>query len=103
MSRYTSQYAINDYIHIDGNYYIHETKVIVVKNNRIVYDGLLKVNARIETNDSYVEIIWDDEEDIMFYGRYNGKYHNTDIEFDDGKLVIQAVDRKNNPISITIY
>ena len=103
MKAENSQYAINDYIHIEGNYYIHETRVIVIQNNKIVYDGELKVNARIETNDSYVEIIWNDDEDLIFYGRYNGKYDNTDIEFDDGKLIIHGINRHEQPISITIY
>jgi len=103
MSEFTSQYAINDYIHVEGNFYIHETKVIVIKNNHIIYDGILKVRAHIESNDSIVDIIWDNEEEKKFYCSYNGKYENTDIEFDDGKLVIQAVDRNNIPISITVY
>lgn len=103
MSRNTSQYAINDYIHIPGNYYIHEAKVIVVKNNYVIYDGILKVDARIDTNDSYINIIWDNEDEKRFYMQYNGKYDNTDVSFIDGKLIITAVDKKNEPISITIF
>lgn len=103
MKAENSQYAINDYINIKGNYHIHDTKVIVIQNNRIVYDGEIKVHARIETNDAYVDIVWDDEEEEKYYIRYNGKYDNTDIEFDDGKLIIYGINRQGKSICITIY
>ena len=103
MSEFSSSLAINDYIHIEGNYFMHETKVIVIKNNRVIYDGIVKVRAHIETNDSIVDIVWDDKEEEKFYTYYNGKYSNVDIEFDDGKLIIHANDKENNSICITVY
>ncbi|MDE6209554.1 MAG: hypothetical protein K2M73_07775 [Lachnospiraceae bacterium] len=103
MSQESSQYAIMDYIHIEGNYYMHKTKVIVAKDNKIIYDGVVNIAAYIETNESFVDISWDDKEQEKFYQRYNGRYSNTDIEFDNGKLFIHAIDKEDSPICITIY
>lgn len=103
MSEHSSYCAINDYINIEGNYFMHETKVVVIKSNKVIYDGIINVRAHIETNDSIVDIIWDDKEEGKFYTCYNGKYSNVDIEFDDGKLIIHANDREGKSIHITVY
>jgi len=103
MSEHSSYCAINDYINIEGNYFMHKTKVVVIKNNKVIYDGIINVRAHIETNDSIVDIIWDGKEEKNFYTYYNGKYSNVDIEFDDGKLIIYANDRQSNSICITVY
>lgn len=103
MSEHSSYCAINNYINIEGNYFMHKTKVIVIKNNKVIYDGIVKVRAHIETNDSIVDIVWDNKEEEKFYTYYNGKYSNVDIEFDDGRLIIHAEDREHDSVHITIY
>lgn len=103
MSRVSSQYAINNYIHIEGNYHMHRARVMVFQDNKIIYDDELNVHAHIETNDAVVDITWKDkEEENKFYSRYDGKYDTTDIEFDNGKLNIYGISKAGKSICIIV-
>lgn len=103
MSESDSQYAVMNYIHLPEKYYQHKAQVVVVQKDEVIYNKLTTVHAHIETNDSLVDITWEDDYDSIFYFSYNGKYQNTNIRFSNGKLIINAENREQRKIAITIY
>lgn len=103
MSKATSQSAISKYIRNPGRFHIHNARVIVIMNDSTIYNRDTQIRAHIETNDALVDIIWDDKDDERFFSTYNGKYSNTDIEFEDGVLIIHGINRKGEEICIKIF
>lgn len=96
-----SQYAIRDYIHWKvGNGYMHEAKVLVSSKGKTKYNSILQVIAKIETNNSFVNIIGDEQFEQNYYTQYTNEYQKFD--FIDGTLLIKGKDRNGYPIEIKI-
>lgn len=96
-----SQYAIRDYMHFkDGNDYIHDAKVIVSSQGKSKYNNILQVIPRIETNNSFVDIVSDTQFERDYYGKYTNEYQQ--FTFCNGTLLINGEDRWGNPIEINI-
>lgn len=96
-----SQYAIRDYMHSkDGNDYMHEARVLVSSRGKTTYNSILKVVPSIETNNSFIDIIGDDQFDRDYYNKYTNEYQK--FKFIHGALLIKGVDRWGNPIEIDI-
>ncbi len=55
---------------------------------------------RIETNNSFVNIIGDAQFDRDYYGKYTNEYQK--FTFINGTLLIKGEDRWGNPIEIDI-
>ena len=96
-----SQYAIRDYMNFkDGNDYMHEARVLVSSKGKTKYSNILKVVARIETNNSFIDIIGDAQFDRDYYTKYTNDYQK--FTFINGTLLIKGEDRWGNPIEIDI-
>lgn len=96
-----SQYAIRDYMHSKaGNDYMHEARVLISSRGETKYNSILKVVPRIETNNSFVDIIGDAQFDRDYYGKYTNEYQR--FTFINGALLIKGEDRWGNPIEIDI-
>lgn len=96
-----SQYAIRDYMHFKkGNDNTHEARVLISSRGRKQYNGILKVIPRIETNNSFIDIIGDTQFERDFYGKYTNEYQK--FSFIKGTLIIKGEDRWGNPIDIDI-
>lgn len=96
-----SQYAIRDYMHFkDGNENMHEARVLVSSSGETKYNNILKVVPRIETNNSYIDIISDAPFERDYYSKYTNEYQT--FSFINGTLLIRGEDRWGNPIQINI-
>lgn len=96
-----SQYAIRDYMHFKvGNKYMHEARVLVSSRGETKYNNILNVVPRIETNNSFIDIIGDEQFDRDYYSKYTNEYQK--FAFIDGILLIKGEDRLGNPIEIDI-
>lgn len=96
-----SQYAIRDYMHFKiGNEYMHEARVIVSSRGETKYNGILKVVPRIETNNSFIDIIGDVQFERDYYSKYTNEYQK--FVFINGTLLIKGEDRWGNSIEIDI-
>lgn len=96
-----SQYAIREYMHSKaGNDYMHEARVLIFSRGETKYNSILKVVPRIETNNSFVNIIGDAQFDRNYYGKYTNEYQK--FTFINGTLLIKGEDRWGNPIEIDI-
>ena len=88
--------AIRSYIDDTGHNYRENVTVYVDGANV----GKFAVNAKIETNDAFVEIFWNKPNERSYYQRYSYRYQT--IEYSYGTLRIYAKDRSGNDIVITI-
>lgn len=96
-----SQYAIRDYMHYRiENKYIHEARVLVSSRGETKYSGILKVIPRIETNNSFIDIIGDAQFERDYYLRYTNEYQK--FVFINGTLLIKCEDRWGDSIEIDI-
>lgn len=96
-----SQLAIRDYMHFKaGNDYMHEARVLVSSRGKTEYNSILKVVPKIETNNSFVDIIGDAKFDRYYYTKYTNEYQK--FAFVSGTLLIKGEDRWGNPIEIDI-
>lgn len=94
-----SQNAISEYIDKYGNY--SKRNVVAVRGTRVLCSGSYDVNAKIETNHSFVEIFFNDSHiERVLYSNYDNRYQVFD--YDDGCLTITANDRSGNDIEISI-
>ncbi|TCL60591.1 hypothetical protein EDD76_102289 [Kineothrix alysoides] len=97
----TSQYAISDYIHdADEHWGSHEAIVRVMKNGVVVFKQELNVVTLIETNYSFVDILWPKKYESIYYGKYTNEYQV--FVYFSGILEIKCTDKKNEEIAITI-
>lgn len=83
-----------------GNDYMHEARVLIFSGWETKYNSILKVVPRIETNNSFVNIIGDAQFDRDYYGKYTNEYQK--FTFINGTLLIKGEDRWGNPIEIDI-
>lgn len=96
-----SQEAIREYIHNDENHWgTHEATVRVTKANNIVFNEILSVVTLIETNESFVEIIWSKEYEDTYYIKYSNQYQ--EFKYYSGVLEIRCQNKFNQEIVITI-
>lgn len=96
-----SQFAIKEYMNWKvENYYMHEAKISVLSEGKVQYDGILNVIPRIETNNSFIDIIADSQFERNYYLRYTNEYQI--FSFLNGTLSIQCEDRWGNFIEINI-
>lgn len=99
-----SQMAIRDYLDKDGNNeFPHKTMVTVKQNSEVVHHGIESVMARIETNYSFVDIIWKKDDRNLgekYYQGYTNEYKV--MKYDGNFLIIFAEDKKGNKIEISI-
>lgn len=94
-----SQNAISSYIAKYGNY--STRNVAAARGTRVLCSGSYDVNAKIETNYSFVEIFFNDQHiESTLYTRYDNRYQVFD--YDDECLTITAKDRSGNDIEISI-
>lgn len=96
-----SQDAIRDYMHCkDGNDFMHEARVLVSSRGKNKYSNILKVIPRIETNNSFIDIVGDTQFDRDYYGKYTNEYQ--EFTFINGTLLIKGEDKWGNHIEIDI-
>ena len=96
-----SQQAIKDYMNYkDGNEYMHKAQVSVLYGGKIDYKSIFLVIMKIETNNSFVNIIGDEQFEQKYYTNYTNKYQKFD--FIDDTLVIKGKDKNGCPIEIKI-
>ena len=96
-----SQDAIREYIHSGtGHWGTHKGKVRVMRNGKTVFVDIVSIVSLIETNEFFVEIIWEGKEEKEYYIRYSNTYQY--FEYDNGVLKIRCQDRKGNNIVIHI-
>lgn len=96
-----SQFAIRDYMHSKaGNDYMHEARILISSRGETKYNSILKVVPRIETNNSFIDIIGDAQFERDYYARYTNEYQK--FAFINGTLLIRGEDRWGNPIEIDI-
>lgn len=88
--------AIRDYINATGHNYRENVTVYVDGANV----GNFAVNAKIETNDAFVEIFWNKSNERRYYQSYSYRYQT--IKYSGGTLSIYAEDKSRNDIVITI-
>lgn len=79
---------------------MHEARVLIFSGGETKYNSILKVVPRIETNNSFVNIIGDTQFDRDYYGKYTNEYQK--FTFINGTLLINGEDRWGNPIEIDI-
>lgn len=82
------------------NDYMHEVRVLISSRGETKYNSILKVVPRIETNNSFVDIIGDAQFDRDYYGKYTNEFQT--FTFINGILLIKGEDRWGNPIEIDI-
>ena len=96
-----SQYAIGEYMRWKKeNYYMHEARILVSSKGKMQYNGILKVIPRIETNNSFIDIIGDFQFEQNYYSKYTNEYQK--FSFLNGTLLIECEDRWGNHIEIDI-
>lgn len=99
-----SQYAIQDYIHSgqtrDEKWGSHIDTVMVIKNGETIFKENLTVISLIETNESFVEIIWPPEYEDRFWMKYSNRFQP--FEYEAGRLVINWKEKNGDKISIFI-
>lgn len=96
-----SQYAIQDYIHSDKkNWGTHEANVKVLENDILVFEQKLSIVSLIETNESFVEIIWPKNEEKIYYIKYSNKFQV--FEYSNNMLEIKCENRSGKDIVIHI-
>ncbi len=88
--------AIRQYVRDKGHNYRENVAVSV--NNVAV--GTFAVNAKVETNDAFVEIFWDTNNAGQYYISYSYKYQR--IQYAGVTLTIDAKDKSGNDIVITV-
>ncbi len=69
-----SHEAMYNYINSGNNRGRHTARVIVIKNNRVLFNRELQVITFIETNESYAEILWPEENESQYYVRYSNVF-----------------------------
>lgn len=96
-----SQFAIRDYMHSKaGNDYMHEARILISSRGETKYNSILEVVPRIETNNSFIDIIGDAKFERDYYARYTNEYQK--FAFINGTLLIRGEDKWKNPIEINI-
>lgn len=96
-----SQHAIRKYMHFkEGNDNMHEARVLISSWGKSQYNGILKVIPRIETNNSFIDIIGDSQFERDYFGKYTNEYQ--EFSFIRGTLIIKAEDRWGKSIDINI-
>ena len=96
-----SQCAIREYIHFDESHWgTHKGIVKVIQNGDIIFDDELSIVALIDTNESFISIIWTKEWEGTYYVKYSNwyqifKYHNDILE-------IKCQNKKGKEIKIHI-
>ncbi|ADL04350.1 hypothetical protein [Lacrimispora saccharolytica] len=96
-----SKLAISNYMHSKaGNDYMHEARILVSSRGETKYNSILKVVPRIETNNSFIDIIGDAQFERDYYARYTNEYQK--FAFINGILLIRGEDIWGNPIEIDI-
>ena len=96
-----SQNAIREYIHSGaGHWGTHKAEVTVLRDGKTVFKNTVSVVSLIETNESFVEVVWPEKEEGEYFGKYSNTYQN--FEYDDGVLKIRCQDRERNNIVILI-
>ena len=96
-----SQNAIREYIHSGaGHWGTHKAEVTVLRDGKTVFKNTVSIVSLIETNESFVEIVWPEKEEKEYYAKYSNTYQN--FEYDDGVLKIRCQDRERNNIVILI-
>ena len=96
-----SQDAIREYISSNPeNQFPHNARVTVKSDGELVYNDIIKAWARIENNYSYAEICWNDEENELYFSKYDNRYQI--FKCYGETLVIEATDRNKCKIVISI-
>ena len=95
-----SHEAMYNYINSGNNRGRHTARVIVIKNNRVLFDRELQVITFIGTNESYVEILWPEENESPYYVRYSNVFQV--FKFENGCLIIEGENKLKERITITI-
>ena len=96
-----SQNAIREYIHSGaGHWGTHNAEVTVLRDGKTVFKNTVSVVSLIETNESFVEIVWPEKEEKEYYAKYSNNYQN--FKYDDRVLEIRCQDREGNNITIQI-
>lgn len=79
---------------------MHEARVLISSRGKMLYNNILKVFPRIETNNSSIDIFGDVQFERDFYGKYTNEYQIFTLV---GKtLLIKGKDRWGNPIEIDV-
>lgn len=99
-----SQYAIQDYIHSgktrDEKWGSHIDTVMVIKNGETIFKENLTVISLIETNESFVEIIWPSKYEERFWIKYSNRFQT--FRYDTGTLIIDWKEKNGDKITILI-
>ena len=96
-----SQKAIRSYMNYrDKNEHMHKARILISSRGETKYTGILNVFPKIETNNSFIEIIGDEQFDRDYYTKYTNQYQR--FSFINGTLLIKGEDRWGNPIEIDI-
>ncbi|WP_303871669.1 hypothetical protein [Acetobacterium wieringae] len=99
-----SQMAINDYLHKDrNNEFPHNAMVTIKQDSRVIYHETESVRAKIDSYNSFVDIIWKEDDrnlDDRYYSHYTNQYQV--MKYDGNFLIIFAKDREGNMIEISI-
>jgi len=96
-----SQNAIRDYIYFRlENDTMHDARILISSMGETKYSGILKVIAKIETNNSSVDIFGDPQFEQDYFLSYNNEYQV--FTFINGTLLIKCTDKWGNQIEIDI-
>lgn len=99
-----SQMAINAYLEKDrNNEFPHNAMVTIRQDSRVIYHETESVRATIDTNYSFVDIIWKEDDrnlEEKYYSRYTNEYKV--MKYDGNFLIIFAEDKEKNKIEISI-
>ena len=96
-----SQFAIRDYIHANDEHWgTHKARVKVWQAGRVIFDETISVVALIETNESFVEVIWPDGYENTYYVKYSNQYQV--FEYVGGTLDIKCRNKNDDNIIISI-
>ena len=99
-----SQDAIREYIHSgstrDENWGGHIDSVTVIKDGETIFRDKLTVVSVIETNESFVEIIWPQKYEERFWIKYSNRYQW--FRFEKGTLSIDCIEKDGEKIMILI-
>ena len=96
-----SQSAIREYIHANDEHRgTHKAKVKVWQDGRMIFDETISVVALIETNESFVQVIWPDSYEDTYYVKYSNQYQV--FQYVGGTLDIQCQNKNGDNIIISI-
>lgn len=99
-----SQNAIQEYIYSglsrDEKWGSHVDTVMVIKDGETILKEDLTVISLIETNESFVEIIWPEEYEERFWVKYSNRFQP--FEYETGTLIINWKEKNGEKITILI-